>query len=130
MPTSPSRSLTPLKLSYPESGIADRLVRGRQGSGVGLSEKRCEYVRVRLAPPSMAEPKPRRDALRRFLETHPCLLAAPEAWPEGPEPLNTRIKNEKGADRSHGPKPGHRPEQPAPLVPAGRSTLLQAGHHG
>src|SRR5690554_3053014 len=78
----------------------------------------------------MAEPKPRRDALRRFLETHPCLLAAPEAWPEGPEPLNTRIKNEKGADRSHGPKPGHRPEQPAPLVPAGRSTLLQAGYHG
>src|SRR5690554_4017614 len=91
------------------------------GQRVGLSEKRCEYVRVRLAPPSMAT----------HIFGKPYLLLCFRTMViEDPERPHKRSSYEKGTDSRYGQKSGHRPEQPAALVPTGRFEVLQAGHHG
>ena len=59
----------------------------------------------------MAEPKPRMDALRRFLDKQSRCLAAPQVRLSQSQRQDKRTyKHEESPHSRHVPKPGHRPQ--------------------
>ncbi|AZR40215.1 hypothetical protein MTMN5_00747 [Marinobacter salarius] len=57
----------------------------------------------------MAEPKPRMDALRRFLDRLSALLQPHNSKAPELDLQSKRTNNEKSSNSSHVPQPGHRP---------------------